>query len=104
MGVERVADEAGRVRIECVGDRLAELAREKLGDLVLETFAGLVGEREIARIRAGAKHMRVDEFDRVFGFAPARPRRLGERPNQREAYEPKREKTALRQTPPTERR
>ena len=105
MGVEGVADEAGRVGIERIGDRLAELAGEKLGDLVLETFACLVGERKGVRIRAGAKDMRVDEFDRVFGLRVLRARPAWENdPDQRQAHEPKREKTALRQTPPTERR
>ena len=105
MGVQRVADEAGRVRIEGVGDRLAELAGEKLGDLVLETFAGLVGERKGVRVRAGAKDMRIDEFDRVFGLRILRARAARENdPDQRQAHEPKREKTALRQTPSTERR
>jgi hypothetical protein len=105
MGVEGVADEAGRVGIERISDRLAELAGEKLGDLVLETFACLVGEGKGVRIRAGAKDMRVDEFDRVFGLRILRARAARENdPNQRQADEPKREKTALRQTPPTERR
>ena len=57
------------------------------------------------RIRAGAKDMRVDEFDRVFGLRVLRPRPARENdPDQRETHEPEREKTALRQTPQTEQR
>ena len=82
MRVQRVADEAGRVGIEGVGDRFAELAREELGDLVFETFAGLVGEGKIARIGAGAKDVRVDEFDRAFRILRARTAREND-PNQR---------------------
>ena len=72
MRVQRVTNEASRVRIEGVGDRLAELPREKFGDLVFESLAGLVGEREIARIGAGAKDMRVDQFERASRFAVLR--------------------------------
>ena len=84
MGVQRVADEAGRVGIERVGDRLAEFVSEKFGDLVFEAFAGLVGERKIVRIRAGSKDVRVDEFDRAFRVLRARAARESD-PNQREA-------------------
>ena len=97
MGVQRIADEAGRVRIEGVGDRLAELAGEKLGDLVLETFAGLIRERQIARVRAGPKDMRIDQLDRIADLRILRARAARQNDaDQREAHEPKREKTALR--------
>ena len=66
MGVQRVADEARRVGIERVGDRLAEFVSEKFGDLVFEALAGLVGERKIARVRAGPEDVRVDQLDRAF--------------------------------------
>ena len=80
MSVQRLADEARGVGIECVGDRLAELMSEKFGDLVFETFAGLVGERKIARVCAGAENVRIDQFDRALRILrsaarPARPTR-----------------------------
>jgi hypothetical protein len=40
--------------------------REKFGDLVFETLAGLVREREIVWVCASAEHVRVDQFDRTF--------------------------------------
>ena len=66
MRVQRVADEARRVGIERVLDRLAEFVSEKFGDLVFETLAGLVGERKIVRVGAGAEDVRVDQLDRAF--------------------------------------
>ena len=74
MRVQGIANKAGRVGIESIGDAFAQLAREKVGDLVLEALAGLVGEREVARIRAGAEHMRIDQFDRVGGVRLLRAR------------------------------
>ena len=98
LRVERVADEAGRVGIERVGDDLAELVGEQFGDLVLEAFARLVGERQVARVGAGPKHMRIDELHRAFASRVLRARAASARatPSQREADEPKRETTALR--------
>ena len=75
MGVQRVANEAGGVGIKRVRDRLAEFVREKLGDLVFETFAGFVRERQIVRVRAGPKDVRIDQFDRAFRILRARAAR-----------------------------
>ena len=81
MRVQGVADKPGRVGIERVGDALAELFGEQLCDLVFKSLARLVRERQIARICAGAKHVRVDEFDRsvliVLGPAAAGPDHAG---------------------------
>jgi hypothetical protein len=94
MGVQGVADEARRVWIERVGDRLVEFVSEKFGDLVFEAFAALVGERKVARVRAGSKDVRIDQLDRAFRVLRAGAAWDGHA-NERDACESKREKTTL---------
>ena len=62
---ERLADEAGCLREIGVTEPLAELGGEQFGKLVFEAFALVVGERQIARIAAGAKDVGIDEFERT---------------------------------------
>ena len=64
---QRHADEACRLRVPFIGEVLAELARKKLGKLVLEAFASLRRERHVARVGADAQRLRVDELERRFG-------------------------------------
>jgi hypothetical protein len=40
--------------------------REKFSDLVFETLACLIREREIVRVCASAENVRVDQLDRAF--------------------------------------
>ena len=54
---------AGCLGIKRVGKLLAEFRREKLGEFVFETFAILVGERQIVRIGADAQDIGIDEFE-----------------------------------------
>ena len=64
QGIQRVAHEADHLRIVGVAGRLAEFAREQLGQLVLEPFARFVGERQVARVGADPERLGVDQFHR----------------------------------------
>ena len=73
MGPERHPDEAGRLREVHVVQLLVQLLGEQFGELVLESLALLVGERQIVRIGADAQHLGIDEFDRqIAGFLDLR--------------------------------
>jgi hypothetical protein len=50
--LERVADETLPLCPPRIGDLLAELCADKLSQLVLETFARLIGERKIVGVSA----------------------------------------------------
>ena len=73
MGPERHPDEAGRLREIHVVQLLVQLLGEQFGELVLESLALLVGERQIVRVGADAQHLGIDEFDRqIAGFLDLR--------------------------------
>src|SRR5262249_27153449 len=63
MRTERVAHEADRLRIPRVCELPVELLRQKLAELVLESLALVVGERQVMRIGADAQDVRVDKFE-----------------------------------------
>lgn len=77
-----------------VSQRLAKLSRQLDGDLVLEALPLLVGERQIARIGADAKHIGVDQFDRglVGALVSALRERLEPRSKRREQSKGERER------------
>ena len=54
---ERVAYPAHALREPCELELPAELAREELGDLVLESLTILVGKRQIVGISADPQHL-----------------------------------------------
>ena len=64
---ERHPNETGRLRKVHVVELLLKLLGEQLGELVLEPFAFLVRERQIARVGAYSQHLGIDEFDRQIG-------------------------------------
>jgi hypothetical protein len=69
MRGERIAHETRGLRIPRVGKSLAELFGKKLGDLVFEPRALVVGEWQVVRVGADPKHFRIDKLDcaaRVF--------------------------------------
>ena len=43
--LQRLADEAAPLRLPSVGQLSPEIAGDKLGELILEAFAALVGKR-----------------------------------------------------------
>jgi hypothetical protein len=53
---QRVADEAHPLRKPRVLERPSQIARQELGNLVLEAFARAVRERQVVRILADAEH------------------------------------------------
>ena len=74
-GPQRHPDEAGRLREIHVVQLLVEFFGEQFGELVLESLALLVGERQIVRIGADAQHLGIDELDRqIAGFLDLRAR------------------------------
>ncbi len=81
---ERHPDEAGRLREIGVAELLAELGGEQFGELVFESLALVVGERQVARIAAGAKNLGIDEFERtglaIIGLGAGRDRLQGDNP------------------------
>ena len=75
MGAKRHPDEAGRLREVHVVQLLVQLLGEQFGELVLESLALVVGERQIVRIGADAQHLGIDELDRqIAGFLDLRAR------------------------------
>ena len=62
---QRHPDEAGRLREVGVAELLAEFGGEQFGELVFESLALVVGERQIARIATGPKHIGIDKFERT---------------------------------------
>ena len=61
---ERVAHEAGGLRIPRVAQVSPELAGEKLGDLILEALALLGRERHVVRVGTDSQRLGVDQFER----------------------------------------
>ncbi len=55
---------AGRLREIHVVERLLQLGREQLGELVLEALALFIRERQVARIGADPEHLGIDKLDR----------------------------------------
>ena len=75
MGAKRHPDEAGRLWEVHVVQLLVQLLGEQFGELVLESLALVVGERQIVRIGADAQHLGIDELDRqIAAFLDLRAR------------------------------
>ncbi len=62
MGVQRVAHEARRTGIPGVGNLFIKLLREEFRELVFEPFPSLVRERQVSRVGADTKDMRIDKL------------------------------------------
>ena len=62
MRVQRVAHEARRARIPGIGNLFIKLLREEFRELVFEPFPSLVRERQVPRVGANAKDMRIDKL------------------------------------------
>ena len=76
FGIRRVYDatqkKAAGVSLR-LSDREVELGGKEFGKLVFESLALVVGERQVARIAARAKHIGIDKFERT-GMAGWSPR------------------------------
>ena len=67
MRGKRHPDKTDRLRIVRIVQLFLQLFREQLAELVFDSLALVVRERQIARVGANPQHLGIDEFDRQVG-------------------------------------